>query len=44
MSPPKTTFYIAQNDTSVLDAIYLKELTVNELLKQVSSCIGIQVN
>jgi hypothetical protein len=43
MYPPKALFYIAQKDNHILEAIYLQELTVNELLKQISSCIGMKV-
>jgi hypothetical protein len=37
------TFYIAMEDSNVFEAIYLYELTINELIEKMTKAIDLQV-
>jgi hypothetical protein len=41
--PPKAVFYVAKSNDGIMDALFLDELTVEELLNKMSEITSIQV-
>ena len=41
-SPPKATWYVGKKEEETFKALYLKEMTVNEVLKKLSDAFGLE--